>query len=94
MILLASPDLVTASNSNLSDAELDILRIEPKVYPENDSIDILANSLTAVEAKDFIRDGLIATVPAGTKEINLASFASRLRHNFNFLNLLFKMPLN
>ena len=83
----ASPDLVTASNSNLSDAELDILRIEPKVYPENDSIDILANSLTAVEAKDFIRDGLIATVPAGTKEINLASFAKQASARFQFSEL-------
>ena len=83
----ASPDLVTASNSNLSDAELDILRIEPKVYPENDSIDILANSLTAVEAKDFIRDGLIATVPAGTKEINLASFAKQASAQFQFSEL-------
>ncbi|NBT41748.1 MAG: hypothetical protein EBT20_15000, partial [Alphaproteobacteria bacterium] len=83
----ASPDLVTASNSNLSDAELDILRIEPKVYPKNDSVDILANSLTPVEAKDFIRDGLIATVPAGTEKINLASFAKQASARFQFSEL-------
>ena len=59
-------------------------RIEPKVYPENDSIDILANSLTAVEAKDFIRDGLIATIPAGTEEIDLASFTKQASAQFQF----------
>ena len=67
----ASPDLVTASNSNLSDAELSMRRISLSPYPDNGHIDeVLANSLSAVEAQEFINDGLITTIPAGTNRLD------------------------
>ena len=84
----ASPDLVTAANTNLSDAELAMTRISPKNYPENSTLsDTLANSLSAVEAKEFIRDGLITTVPAGTSLVDLASFSKQASAKFQFSGL-------
>ncbi len=81
----ASPDLITASNSNLSDAELSMKRISLSPYSENGVIaDDLANSLSAVEAQEFINDGLITTIPAGTDRIDIASFTKQAAAKFNF----------
>ena len=84
----ASPDLITASNSNLSDAELSMKRISPSPYPDNGVITgDLANSLSAVEAQEFIKDGLITTIPAGTDQVDIASFARQASAKFNFTGL-------
>ena len=84
----ASPDLVTAANTNTSDATLDVTRITPAVYPEKKSIaETLSNSLTPVEAKDFIHDGFVATIPAGTKSVDLGSFAKQASAKFQLSNL-------
>ena len=81
----ASPDLITASNSNLSDAELSMKRVSPSLYPENGVITgDLANSLSAVEAQEFIKDGLITTIPAGTEQVDIASFTKQATAKFNF----------
>ena len=84
----ASPDLITASNSNLSDAELSMKRVSPSLYPENGVITgDLANSLSAVEAQEFIKDGLITTIPAGTEQVDIASFTKQATAKFNFTGL-------
>ena len=81
----ASPDLITASNSNLSDAELSMKRISLSPYSDNGVItDDLANSLSAVEAQEFINDGLITTIPAGTDRVDIASFTKQAAAKFNF----------
>ena len=87
-IAAASPDLVTAANTNSSDAELEMNRIVPKSYPESNTLsETLANSLSAVEAKEFIRDGHISTIPAGTESIDLASFTKQASAKFQFSSL-------
>mgnify|MGYP001241380417 CR=1 FL=1 len=84
----ASPDLVTASNANLSDAELSMRRISLSPYPDNGNInDNLANSLSAVEAQEFINDGLITTIPAGTERVDIASFTKQASAKFHFSGL-------
>ena len=84
----ASPDLITAANTNSSDAELEMTRIAPKSYQANNAIsETLANSISAVEAQEFIRDGLITTIPAGTDSIDLASFTKQASARFQFSDL-------
>ena len=84
----ASPDLATASNSNQSDAELSMRRISCHLSPDNGDInDNLANSLSAVEAQEFINDGLIATIPAGTDRVDIASFNKQASAKFHFSGL-------
>ena len=84
----ASPDLVTASNSNLSDAELSMKRIPLSPYPNNGLIgEDLANSLSSVEAQEFINDGLITTIPAGTDRVDIASFTKQASAKFHFSGL-------
>ncbi len=87
-IAAASPDLVTAANANSSDATLEVTRVNPTIYPEKKSLaDTLSNSLTAVEAKEFIHDGLVATIPAGTKSVDIGSFAKQASAKFQLSNL-------
>ena len=84
----ASPDLITASNSNVSDAELSMRRISPSIYPENGVITgDLPNSLSAVEAQEFIKDGLITSIPAGTDRVDIASFTKQASAKFIFTGL-------
>ena len=79
----ASPDLVTAANENTSDATIEVSRTSSPIYPEQKPIaDTLSNSLTAVEAKEFIYDGFVATIPAGTKSVDIASFAKQTTAKF------------
>ena len=60
-------------------------RISPSPYPDNGDInDILVNSLSAVEAQEFINDGLIATIPAGTGRVDIASFNKQASAKFYF----------
>jgi len=84
----ASPDLVTAANSNISNATLEAKRIAPTAYPASKTVaETLSNSLTPVEAKEFIRDGFIATIPAGTKTVDLASFTKQAAAKFQLSGL-------
>ncbi|MDA7560674.1 flagellar hook-associated protein FlgK [Alphaproteobacteria bacterium] len=87
----ASPDLVTAANENISEATIEVSRSSPASYPEQKPIaDILSNSLTAVEAKEFIHDGFVATIPAGTKSVDIASFAKQTTAKFQLSDLALK----
>lgn len=87
-IAAASPDLVTADNKNSSDATLEVARVSPKGYPETKSIaETLSNSLTAVEAKEFINNGLVATIPAGTKNVDIGSFTKQASAKFQLTDL-------
>lgn len=66
-------------------------RSSPASYPEQKPIaDILSNSLTAVEAKEFIHDGFVATIPAGTKSVDIASFAKQTTAKFQLSDLALK----
>ena len=62
-------------------------RISLSPYSENGVIaDDLANSLSAVEAQEFINDGLIATIPAGTDRVDIASFTKQASAKFQFFS--------
>ena len=62
--------------------------MSPSLYPENGVITgDLANSLSAVEAQEFIKDGLITTIPAGTEQVDIASFTKQATAKFNFTGL-------
>ena len=87
-IAAASPDLVTAANANSSDATLEVTRVNPPMYPERKLLaDTLSNSLTAVEATEFIHDGLVTTIPAGTKNVDIGSFTQQASAKFQLSNL-------
>ena len=84
----SSPDLVSAANTNISDATLEVARISPFTYPEQKSISqVFSNSLTAVAAKEFINDGFVATIPAGTKSVDLGSFTRQATAKFQLSKL-------
>ena len=87
-IAAASPDLLTASNTNVSDATFEANRVAPHVYPDNKLVaNTFTNSLSPIEATNFISDGLIATIPSGTSSIDLASFSTQSSAKFQVSNL-------
>jgi flagellar hook-associated protein 1 len=84
----ASPDLVSAANTNASDAALEVLRVKPTAYLDKKSIaETFSNSLTPVEATEFIHDGYVATIPAGTQSIDLGSFTKQATAKFQLTDL-------
>ena len=87
-IAAASPDLVTASNTNISDATLDVSRITPSTYPASKPVSqAFSNSLSPVEAKDFLYDGLVTVIPSGTSKVDLASFSKQASAQFQLSGL-------
>ena len=82
-IAAASATFVSADNKNAGDASLIVKagQIAEK-FVEKPIATILANSQSPVEATNFLRDGLVATVPAGTPNIELSSFAKQASASF------------
>ena len=82
-IAAASATFVSADNKNAGDASLIVKagQIAEK-FVEKPIATILANSQSPVEATNFLRDWLVATVPAGTPNIELSSFAKQASASF------------
>ena len=82
-IAAASATFVSADNKNTGEASLIIKAGQPaETAVEKPIATILANSQSPVEATNFLRDGLVATVPAGTPNIELSSFAKQAAASF------------
>jgi len=82
-IAAASATSVSADNKNTGEASLIIKAGQTaETFVEKDIANTLANSQAPVEATNFLRDGLVATVPAGTSNIELSSFAKQAAASF------------
>jgi flagellar hook-associated protein FlgK len=87
-IAAASPDLVTPATTNSSDASLDMTRVAAVSYPPAKAIaDVFENSLSPIQAKDFLRDSFLATIPAGTDSVTLSSFSQQATAKFHLSGL-------
>ena len=79
----ASSSLVTSDVKNLGTAELSIKTgIDPELGISRPISDVMVNSKSPVEATEFLRDGLVASIPAGTRDISLASFGHQAAAKF------------
>tara|TARA_B100001093_G_scaffold510594_1_gene576771 strand:+ start:1592 stop:6175 length:4584 start_codon:yes stop_codon:yes gene_type:complete len=82
-IAAASANMVSANNNNISEAELLVDRnSEQSSLVERPISDILLNSQSPVVATEFLKDGLVATIPAGTKNVELSSFSKQASARF------------
>lgn len=74
---------VMQDTANESDATLIMREVEPTVPSVPASITgVLKNSNSPVVATQFLRDGVVAAIPAGTQNISLSSFAEQARAQF------------
>lgn len=82
-IAAASAKMVFANNENLSESELKVQLIKDDTALIQKPISgTLLNSQSPVEATEFLRNGLVATIPAGTENIELSSFAKQSSAKF------------
>jgi len=79
----ASASLVAADTKNLGTADLVVQTgMDAETVVNRPIGDVMLNSQSPVEATEFMRNGLVATVPAGTRDISLASFAKQASARF------------
>jgi flagellar hook-associated protein FlgK len=87
-IAAASPDLVTPAATNKSDAALDVTRVTAPGYPPAKTVaDVFENSLSPIQAKEFLNDSFLATIPAGTDSVSLSSFSRQATAKFHLSGL-------
>ena len=74
---------VMQDTANESDATLELSQIELAAATAPPRLDtVLKNSASPVVATQFLRDGVVAAIPAGTTNISLSSFAEQARAQF------------
>ncbi len=84
----ASGILITANADNLSDADIDIDIVAPSDKTQLPRLDeVLVNSPSPIEASEFIRDGLVAEIPAGSGPAALTSLARQASAKFQVSDL-------
>ena len=82
-IAAASANAVFADNSNTGEASLIVdTGQKPEIVVKKPVSNLLMNSQSPVEATVFLRNGLVGTIPAGTSQISLASFAEQAAAKF------------
>ena len=84
----ASGFLVTADADNSSDSDIavDLVPIESKTaLPRLDQV--LQNSPSPIEASEFMRDGLVAEIPAGSGPVALTSLTRQASAKFQISDL-------
>jgi hypothetical protein len=82
---------VEASVKNTSDAMLEVQALgKTKVADPLDVSKVLKNSLSPIEATDFVASGLASVFPAGTPSAKIASFAKQSTAKFNLQDLVIK----
>ena len=90
---IAASGLLTVEPSikNSSDAELDAqLLVGAKTDEPLEVAKVLKNSLSPIQATDFIATGLAAVIPAGTPAAKIASFAKQSTAEFQLQDLVIK----
>jgi flagellar hook-associated protein 1 FlgK len=76
-IAAASTVTIHPEMSNMGNAVLTTTRTERTASGVPALTDTLVNNLSPVIAQDFLRSGVVGTIPRGTQEITLASFATQ-----------------
>ena len=87
-IAAASGLLITADPDNLSEAGIDVDIVTPEaktLLPRMDQV--LKNSDSPIEASEFMRDGLVAEIPAGSGPVSLTSLTRQATAKFQLSNL-------
>ena len=71
----ASPTIVTQNSLNNSDAVMEINKTEPAVFAQPPSVDtIFENGNIPISATEFLRDGVVASIPAGAQNFSINSY--------------------
>ncbi|WP_439143608.1 flagellar hook-associated protein FlgK [Planktotalea sp.] len=76
-IAAASTVSISPDAANMGNAVLSTSQVEPIFSALPAVTETLANNLSPVVAQDFLRAGVVGTIPRGTQEITLASFATQ-----------------
>ena len=72
MIAASSGLLVSSDPDNLSETEMDVTTVTPaSEVPLKSVSDVFKNSASPIEASEFIRDGFVAEIPAGSNGMSL-----------------------
>jgi flagellar hook-associated protein 1 len=89
-IAAASNFVVTPNSGNTGSATMDSSSIDMKTPPLASLTDLTNNSLSPVAHTEFLNGGSVAFIPAGIKDLDLASFGKdpSITLNFNVLNSL------
>ena len=87
--LAAASDLLVISDAdNLSEAEIDVEVVTPQAKLSLPKLDqVLKNSSSPIEASEFMRDGLVAEIPAGSGPVSLTSLTRQATAKFQVSSL-------
>ena len=87
--LAAASDLLIISDAdNLSEAEIDVEVVEPQTTAPIPRLDqVLKNSSSPIESSEFMRDGLVAEIPAGSGPVSLTSLTRQATAKFQVSSL-------
>ncbi len=87
-IAASSGLLVSAHPDNLSDTEIDVDNIQPEAQVALRQVsDIFTPSSSPIEASEFIRDGFVAEIPAGSNGVKLSSLTKQSEAKFYLSSL-------
>ena len=87
--LAAASDLLVISDAdNLSEAEIDVDVVTPKAKASLPRLDqVMKSSSSPIEASEFMRDGLVAEIPAGSGPVSLTSLTRQATAKFQVSGL-------
>ena len=87
--LAAASDLLVISDAdNLSEAEIDVEVVDPQTTVSLPRLDqVLKNSSSPIESSEFMRDGLVAQIPAGSGPVSLTSLTRQATAKFQVSSL-------
>ena len=84
----ASGLLITADADNLSEAGIDVDMVALPAKPSLPRLDqVMKNSSSPIEASEFMRDGIVAEIPAGSGPVSLTSLTRQATAKFQISNL-------
>ena len=88
MIAASSGLLVSSDPDNLSETEMDVTTVTPaSEVPLKSVSDVFKNSASPIEASEFIRDGFVAEIPAGSNGMSLTSLTKQAEAKFYLSSL-------
>ena len=87
--LAAASDLLVISDAdNLSEAEIDVDVVTPQAKASLPRLDqVMKSSSSPIEASEFMRDGLVAEIPAGSGPVSLTSLTRQATAKFQVSGL-------
>jgi flagellar hook-associated protein 1 FlgK len=94
-IAAAASTLVSQDSANTSDAVITATKVEATKYSEPPSIDtIFRNSDSPIVATQFLKEGVVATIPAGAQNVNISSFDQQAQIQFELSSDEFESASN